>query len=164
MLRDWKQRAENQALIRTKARTNYREIAQSELRTSLTPGEAGVLHALSDEFGCKVRTNTQVPFDQGCLNLHAAVVRGEDLVAIEIHEYKGGGFPDFAIEYLINTGAKLKFPRFRGFVLYVVVVSEADQGLDETIRERLNKLASNAPCEVYVRMFRTRELLAKYNL
>jgi hypothetical protein len=48
--------------------------------------------------------------------------------------------------------------------LYVAVVSDAAPELDEPVREQLNKMASNAPCEVYIRMYRLRNLLAKHNL
>jgi hypothetical protein len=169
VLQDWKRQAENRARNETKGKTEYRPIAPSELHTQLTSGERGVLRALEDEFGCEVKTPAQVPFEQGWLNLHAAVVRREDLIAIEIYEYKGGGFPYFAIRHLINTGPKLPFLRFRKFVLYVAVVSDMAEELDEPIRAQLNQLASSAltsdpPCEVYIRMYRLKALLAKYNL
>jgi hypothetical protein len=71
----------------------YRRIEDSEQRHWLTPGEQVVLRALQDEFGCKVETNVRIGAGDGWLNLHAAVVRNEDLIAIELYEYKGGGFP-----------------------------------------------------------------------
>jgi hypothetical protein len=164
LLRDWKQKAEKRARYQTKARTEYRAIAPSELHTSLTPGEIGVVRALEEEFGCHLELNAQVPYEQGRLNLHAAVVRGEDLIAIEIREYKGGGFPFFSIQHWINTGPQVKLLRFRRFVLYVAVVSDADEASDALILAGLNRLASDAPCEVYIRMYRLKALLAKYNL
>jgi hypothetical protein len=164
VLKDWKKQAENRARNQTKAKTEYRAIARSELHTQLTLGERGVLLALEEEFGCQVKINAQVPHEQGWLNLHAAVVRGEDLIAIQIIEYKGGGFPYVAPRQLINLGPKLHFPRFNKFVLYVAVVSDAAEELDEPIRAGLNKLASEARCEVYIRMYRLKALLAKYNL
>ncbi len=165
LLRDWKQQAENRARLRTKGKSKFRAIAPSELHTRLTPGEKALLRALVEEFGCEVKLHAQVPHEQGgWLNLHAAVVRGEDLIAIEIWEYKGGGFPYISINQWIEIGPKLKYPRFRRFVLYVAVVSDAEQESHDAVHEQLNKIASAAPCEVYIRMYREKELLAKYNL
>jgi hypothetical protein len=164
MLRDWKRRAENRALLRTRTRSEYRAIAPTELHTHLTPGERALLLELGEEFGCEVKWNTQVPYEGGWVNLHAAVVRGEDLIAIEIREYHGGGFPFGAEQYLIEVGPQLKFPRFRKFVVYVAVVSDATAEQDAYVREGLTKMAGNAPCEVYIRMYRLKELLAKHDL
>lgn len=164
VLRDWKQQAEQKARIRTKARTPYRPIAPIELRTQLTPGEEGVLLALEEEFGCEVKTNIQVPNDKGWLNLDAAVVRGEDLVAIRVDEVRGGGLAYFQLEYLIDTTPRLTFPGFKKVVWYFAVVSDATEEQDEQIKARLNALASAAPFEVYIRMYRLRGLLATYNL
>lgn len=146
------------------ARTIFRSITIGELRQELTIGETAAVHALADEFGCDVVTDVSIPTDNGWLNLHAAVVRGEDLVAIEIRENKGNQVPYFQIEHLIELGNTLKFPRFHKFVLYVAVVSEVDPALDEPVRERLEQIASTALCEVHIRMYRLNTLRAKYSL
>jgi hypothetical protein len=164
ILRDWKRRAERAASIGLAAGTEFRAIAPSELRQELTIGELAVLRALSEEFGCEVTPDISVPAGDGWINLHAAVVRGEDLVAIEIQENKGYGVPYFQIEYLVELSTKLKFHRFRKFVLFVAVISDADPELDEPVRERLEQIASTAVCETHVRMYRLNTLRAKYNL
>jgi hypothetical protein len=163
-LRDWKRRRENAAAARIGAGTEYRPIADSEVRHGLTPGEQAALRALAEEFGCEVKTNVDVPAAGGWFNFHAAVVRGEDLVAIEVRDYKGGCFPYFQIEYLVNLGSKARFDRFRKFVLYVVVVSDGPPELDEAVDARLMELARDASCEVVIRMHRLNTLRAKYGL
>lgn len=164
ILRDWKQRAERSAAIELAAGTEFRAIAPSELRQELTIGELAAIRALSEEFGCEVTPNVSIPAGDGWINLHAAVVRGEDLVAIEIREHKGRGIPYFQIEHLIELGSKLKFHRFHKFVLYIAVISDASPELDEPVRQRLEHIASTAPCEVHIRMYRLNTLRAKYNL
>jgi len=164
ILRDWKQRAGRSASIELAAGTEFRAIAPSELRQELTIGELAAIRALSEEFGCEVTPNVSVPAGDGWINLHAAVVRGEDLVAIEIREHKGHGVPYFQIDYLIELGNKLKFHRFHKFVLYIAVISHAALELDEPVRQRLEQIANAAPCEVHIRMYRLNTLRAKYNL
>lgn len=164
ILRDWKRQAENAASVELAAGTEFRPIAASELRQELTVGELVAVRALSEELGCNVTTNVNVPAGDGWLNLHAAVVRGEDLVAIEIREHHGRGIPYFQIEYLIQLGSTLKFHRFHKFVLYIVVVSDASLEQDESVKVRLENLASTAPCEVHIRMYRLNTLRAKYGL
>lgn len=163
-LRDWKRRAENAAAAELAAGTEFRPVAAGELRQELTVGELAAVRALSEEFGCDVATNVNVSASDGWLNLHAAVVRGEDFVAIEIREYNGRGLPYFQIEHLIELGTTLTFHRFHKFVLYVAVVSNAPPELDRLVRARLEHLASTAPCEVHVRMYRLNTLRAKYDL
>jgi|GEM_PF-6383090 len=163
-LLDWKQQAENAAATELAAGSMFRPIAPGELRQELTLGELSAVRALADEFGCDVMTDVSIPTGEGWLNLHAAVVRGEDLVAIEIRENKGNQVPYFQIEYLIELGSKLKFPRFQKFVLYLAVVSDVSPELDEPVRIRLEKIAQDAPFEVYIRIYRLNALRAKYNL
>jgi hypothetical protein len=78
---------------------------------------------MEEEFRCIVKTNIRVTAGESRLNLDVAVVRDEDILAIEIYEYKGGGFPYFQIEHLIQVGSRMKFDRSQKFALYVVVVS-----------------------------------------
>jgi hypothetical protein len=163
-LYEWKHRAENAAATELAAGTTFRPIAASEVRRELTLGELAAVRALADEFGCDVVTNLSIPAGDGWLNLHAAVVRGDDLVAIEIRENKGNEVPYFQIEHLIQLGSTLKFPRFHKFVLYVAVVSEVSSELDEPVKEKLEQMARTAPCEVHIRVYRLNTLRAKYNL
>lgn len=130
----------------------------------LTVGELAAVRALTEEFSCTVKTDVQVPLGDGWLHLDAAVVRGEDLVAIEIREYAGGSFPYFQIDHLVQLGATARFDRFLKFVLYVVVVSNARPELDEPIEAKLKELASSAACEVQIRWYRLNRLRAKYHL
>ena len=96
--------------------------------------------------------------------LDAAVIRGEDIVAIEVREYKAGGFPYFQIEHLAQVGSQMKLDRFQKFVLLVAVISEVDRQLDEAVRATLQNLADNAGCEVQIRMYRLRPLRAQYSM
>lgn len=167
LLRQWKRQAEDRALRETNGRTRYRAIDLRELRDYDFPTITGPLRALSEEFGCEVRTNVQVPNDRGWLNLDAAVVRDEDeLIAIAFYEVKGGVVPYFQMEYLIELGAKSKFPLFRRIVLLFAIVSQAPKEQDEIVKARLNELATKAAAsvEVQIRMYRLKELQVKYNL
>ncbi|MBN8581377.1 MAG: hypothetical protein J0L96_11955 [Anaerolineae bacterium] len=164
LLREWKLQAERAASSLLAAGTEFRPIAPSELIQELTIGELATIRALSEEFGCEVTPDVRVPSGNGWINLHAAVVRREDLVAIDIHEFKGQGLPYFQIEYLVELGAKLKFERFQKFVLYIAVISDALPELDYSVQQRLEQIAEKAPFEVYIRMYRLNVLRAKYNL
>lgn len=162
-LREWKGRAERAAAVDVASGSEFRSIAAGETRQELTLGEVLAVRALSEEFGCHVETNVQVAAE-GWLRLHAAVVRGEDLIGIEIHEHDGRGLAYFRIEHLITLVSKLKFERFRKIVLYIAVVSDAAPELDEPVMARLKELGRAAPFEVFIRMYRLNVLRAKYEL
>ena len=101
---EWKILAERAASIDIGAGSEFRPIAAGEVRQELTIGELAVVKELSHEFGCHVETDVHVPADNGWLSVHAAVVRGEDLVAIEIKvQHHGHGIPYFQIEHLIES-------------------------------------------------------------
>ena len=163
-LQKWKGQAERSASIKLAAGTEFRAIAPSELRQELTVGELAAIRALSEEFGCEVMPDVSVPVEDGWITLHAAVVRGEDLVAIEIRENKGNGIPYFQIEHLIELGSTLKFNRFRNFVLYIAIVSDVSPELDIPVREKLEKIAAATPVEVNFQIYRLNTLRAKYTL
>lgn len=164
VLREWKILAERAASIDIGAGSEFRPIAAGEVRQELTIGELAVVKELSQEFGCHVETDVHVPAGNGWLSVHAAVVRGEDLVAIEIREHHGHGIPYFQIEHLIELGTTLKFERFSRFALYVVVVSDGPEETDHAVRERLESIARAASCEVNVRLYRLNALRAKHGL
>lgn len=163
-LREWRRQAEREAAIRLAAGTEFRAIAPSEIRHELTIGELAVIHALAEEFGCDVTPNVRIPTGEGWIHLHAAVVRGEDLVAIEIRENRGYEIPYFQIEYLIELGTTRAFERFQKFVLYVAVVSSASPEQDIVVKEKLERMAESAGCEMHIRMYRLNTLRAKYGL
>ena len=162
-LREWKARAERAAAVEIAGGSEFRPIAAGEVRQELTVGELAAVRALSEEFGCHVESNVYVAAE-GWLRLHAAVVRGEDLIGIDIHEHHGSGLAYFQIEHLIALVARLKFERFRRFVLYIAVVSDGPPELDEPVKARLKELAGAASFKVYVRMYRLNALRAKYGL
>jgi hypothetical protein len=163
-LLDWKQQAENAARIGMAAGSKYRPIKDNEQKQFLSVGEMVALRALQEEFGCEIKTNVKVLAGEGWLNLDAAVVRGEDLVAIEIYENKGNGIPFFQVEVMIGFGTKLKLHRFRRFVLYVAVVSDGPEEEDPAVLAQLEKMAASASCEVYIRPYRLNPLRAKYSM
>lgn len=165
VLRDWKERAERAASVELGSGSEFRPLAANEVRQELTVGELAAVLELTQEFGCPVETDVHVPAGDGWLSLHAAVVRGEDLVAIEIRELREGrGIPYFQLEYLIELGTALKFERFKKFVLYVVVVSDAPEDADDKAKSRLETLAQAARCEMHIRLYRLNWLRAKHNL
>jgi hypothetical protein len=104
ILRGWKETAENAASKAIRAGSRYRPITANEVRQELTIGELAAIKALSDEFGCHIETEVHVPTGDGWLRLHGAVVRGEDLIAIDIRESRQGHrlFPDRVLARLVR--------------------------------------------------------------
>lgn len=164
LLRGWRERAENAAAQAISAGSKYRPIAANEVRQELTVGELAAVKALSEEFCCHIELETYVPAGEGWLRLDGAVVRGEDLIAIEIRENHGRGIPYFQIEHLLGLCATLKFPRFQRCIVYVAVVSDAPTESDEEVRAQLDAMQAAAAVEVHVRMYRLNSLRAKYGL
>ena len=120
--------------------------------------------ALEKEFSCYVETELHVPAGDGWLRLDGAVVRGEDLIAIEIIENHGNGIAYFQIEYLLELFPKLTFPRFRGCVLYLVVVSDGPINMDAVIESRLQQLVSASSVETHIRLYRLNKLRAEFGM
>jgi hypothetical protein len=164
VIRDWKLQRENKASVAMRGLPPYREIRPSEQLSALTIGEQLAIRALEDEFGCHVETNVKVAAGgNGWIRLPAAVVHGEDLVWIELHEYRGGGFPHDPIKGWVQNAIQMKLNRFRKFVLYVFVVSSSDPPqLDEEVERHLYEFAKTAPCEVHIRVERLHKLRAAY--
>jgi hypothetical protein len=157
--------ARTEAEAEAGAGTEFREIADGEIRHGLSVAERVAILELEKEFGCKVKTDVKVAAGDKWANFHAAVVRGETLVAIEIQEYKGGGFPYFQIDHLAKVGSEWKFDRFHGFMLYVAVISDlAQTELDDQVKAGLEEVARKAPCKVEIRMYRLNPLRAKHGL
>lgn len=164
LLQEWKELAERVAAKAICAGSGYRSIAASEVRQELTIGELVAVRALSEEFGCHVESEIHVPAGDGWLRLDGAVVRGEDLIAIDILENSGRGIPYFQVEHLLALCARLKFPRFQKCAVCLVVVSCASAESDEDVRSRLEALAGAAEVEVHIRMYRLNSLRAKYEI
>jgi hypothetical protein len=150
--------------IRWRTDTPFRSIEDAELRPWLSVGERVAVRALEEEFGCEVRTNVTVPAGSGWINFNAGVVREEELIGIEIREYKGGAFPYFQIEHLAEIVSQTKFHRFHKCTLYVAVISEADEALDAQVQAELGKRKAVARCEIQIRMYRLNPLRTKYSL
>lgn len=164
VLRGWKQAAEDAASKAIRAGSRYRPIAANEVRQELTIGELAAIKALSDEFGCHIETEVHVPAGDGWLRLHGAVVRGEDLIAIDIHENHGKGIAYFQIEHLLDLCGKLSFPRFQRCAVYLAIVSDGPEASDEAIRTRLEAMAATTPVETHIRLYRLNALRVKYGL
>lgn len=164
ILREWRSRAETAAAQGIAAGTKYRPVAASEVLQELTVGEIVAVKALEEEFGCHVETELHVAAGDRWIRLDAAVVRGEDLIAIDIREHHGKGFPVFQIEYLLEICTTMKLQRFQNWVLYVVVVSDGSQEADVAVESQLRQLADASALEVHVRMYRLNELRAKYGV
>jgi hypothetical protein len=163
-LQEWKQWAEDTAARELSAGSRYRPIAASEILQELTVAEVVAIKALEDEFGCHIETEVHVPAGDGFLRLHGAVVRGEDLVAIDIRQNHGNGIAYFQVEYLLELCAKFQFPRFRKCVIYIAVVADGPPDTDEPVRKQLEALIERHGLECYIRMFRLNELRAKYSV
>jgi len=128
LLRGWKETAEDAASKAIRAGSRYRPIAANEVRQELTIGELAAIKALSDEFGCHIETEVHLAAGEGWLRLHGAVVRGEDLIAIDIHENHGKGIAYFQIEHLLDLCGKLSFQRFQRCAVYLAIVSDGLEG------------------------------------
>jgi hypothetical protein len=164
VLRCWKEAAEDAASRAIRAGSRYRPVAANEVRQELTIGELAAIKALSDEFGCHIETEVHVSAGDGWLRLDGAVVRGEDLIAIDIHEDHGKGIAYFQIEHLLDLCAKLPFPRFQKCALYLAIVSDGPEVSDVAIRTRLETIVATTPLETHVRFYRLNTLRAKYGL
>lgn len=164
VLRSWRQRAWDAAAKAMAAGTRYRSIASTEVRQELTVGQLVAVRALEDEFGCHVETEVHVPAKDGWLRADAAVVRGEELVVIDIRENHGNGVAYFQIEYAVELYQQLTFPRFQGCVAYFVVVSDASTESDEIVEGRLRELTAASRVETCIRMYRLNSLRAQYGL
>jgi hypothetical protein len=164
LLREWRELAETAAAHAMAAGTKYRPLAATEVLQELTIGQLAAVRALEEEFGCHVETDLHVPAGDGWLRLDAAVVRGEDLVAIDIREHHGKGIAYFQVEYLLELYGKLTFPRFQGCVGYFVVVSDGPVEADPELEARLRQLLAASSVETHIRMYRLNVLRAKYGL
>ncbi|MDR3639163.1 MAG: hypothetical protein P4L84_35485 [Isosphaeraceae bacterium] len=145
-------------------KSKYRIIEDSEQRLGLSEGQRALIRALSEEFGCEVKLNVRVACGERWFNLDAAVVRGEDLIAIQLYECRSGGIPLFQIEGLLDIAKEAKLDEFQKFVLFVAVVSNADQKVDEDVLAELRKLKTSAPIEFDFRWYRRSELRRKYRM
>jgi hypothetical protein len=162
LMRAWKQRAENAAAMGLSAGTKYRPIAATEVRSELSIAQLAAVKALENEFGCHVETDIHVWAGDGWMSLDGAVVRGEDLIAIDIREHHGRGLAYFQIEYLLELCAKLSFPRFQKCAVYLAVVSDGPIEADDPVRSRLEELLHSSGLEGYIRMYRLNVLRAQY--
>lgn len=164
VLRDWRVRAENAAAQAISAGSRYRRIAAGEIKQELSLGTLAAIRALEEEFGCHIESDVHVPAGSGWVSFDGAVVRGEDLVAIDVRENHGTGIAYFQIEYLIELCHTLTFDRFQRCVLFAVVVSDGPVESDPEVERRLKILADGTPVEVHVRMFRLNELRARFGM
>ena len=164
VLREWREHAENTAANAVAAGTKYRPIEASEVLQELTVGQLVAVRALEEEFGCHVETELHVPAGDGWLRLDAAVVRGEDLIAIDIREHHGNGIACFQIEHLLDLCGNLKLQRFLRCVVYIVVVSDGSLEADAELNSRLRQLKDASSVEVHIRVYRLNTLRAKYGV
>jgi hypothetical protein len=164
VLREWKQRAEDSAAQALRAGSRYRPIAAAEVRSELSVAEIVAFKELEEEFGCHVETEVLVASVEGWIRFQGAVVRGEDLIGIDVREHHGRGIAYFQIEYLLDLCTELKFPRFQKCVVYLVMVSDGPTDADLVVKAKLQALLSGSRVEGYVRMFRLNELRAKFGL
>lgn len=164
VLRQWREQAEETASRSLAAGSKYRAIAANEVVQELTVGQFVAVKALEEEFGCRVETNLHIPAGEGWLHLDAAVVRGEDLIAIDIRENHGTGVAYFQIEYLLELCGELRFPRFQRCVMYFVVVSDGPEDSDVEVESRLQKLVTASTVEAHIRLYRLNRLRAKFGI
>jgi hypothetical protein len=164
LLQDWKIRAEQFARLSISAPSPYRSIKPTEIHQELEIWEQALYKALEDEFGCAIQKPLQVDSGEGWLNLDGGVARGEDLIVISAHRDRGNGIAVFQIEHIIDLLAQQPLAHFRKAELYIAVVSSNDDVEDIELRSRLQALADNAGFEVVIRVFRLRELRARYAL
>lgn len=164
LLGEWRQRAEDLAARAIGAGSRFRRIAANEIRQEQTLGTLAAIKALEQEFGCHVEADVHVPAGDGWVWFDGAVVRGEDLIAIDVRENHGRGVAYFQIEHMIELCRTLKFDRFQNCVLFIVVVSDGSMEADTVVEQRVRSLADAAGFETHIRMFRLNELRARFNM
>jgi hypothetical protein len=164
LLRQWRDWAEGFAAKAIAAGSEFRAISANEVRQELTVAEVVVIKYLEEEFGCHVETNLRVQTNEGWLQLDGAVVRGEDLIAVDIRENHGRGIAYFQVEYLLELCTKLKFPRFQKCAVYLVVISDGPKVSDLEVEDQLNPSVTRFPVETHIRMLRLNEQRAKFGI
>ena len=164
VLTEWRIRAENAARSSLRAGTVFRPIAASEVIQELTIEQVVAIKELEEEFACHVEWDVHIPANDGWIHFDAAVVRGEDLIAIELGRFHGNGYPFFQIEHLVELCQKAKFHRFAKCALYVVVVSDGSQEAAYGLELRLRELGAASLIEMHIRMYRLNPLRAKFGI
>lgn len=164
ILREWRALAEARASRAIAASNVFRSIAATEIRQEMSVGELVAIKELEEEFGCHLETNIYVPAGDGWIRLDGAVVRGEDLIAVEVREVIGSGIAYFQIEALLELCAAVKFDRFPRCALYVVVISNAPTEVDADVAARLRQLTDASTVETHIRLYRLNTLRAKFGI
>jgi hypothetical protein len=164
VLREWRRRAENLASVAIGAGSQYRRIAPTEVRQELSLATIVAIRALEHEFGCHIEVNVQVPAQGGWVWFDGAVVRGEDLVAIDVRENHGSGIAYFQVERIIELCETLQFDRFQRCVLFTAVVSDGPLDADALVEQRLTALKDATSIEMHVRVYRLNQLRGRFNI
>lgn len=119
---------------------------------------------LEKEFACRIEKDIHVRAGNTWIRLSGAVVRGEELIAIDIHENHGDGIAYFQIKYLLEECLKLTFDRFQKCTAHLVVVSDGPEDRDAPVEAKLKKMLAEFSIDGQVRMFRLNKLRAEFSL
>jgi hypothetical protein len=161
LLKQWRRQAEEKASRALSAGSMYRSIAPTELRQELEIWEIVAVKELEEEFGCRVESNVLVPAGEGYIRFDGAVVRGEDLVAIDIRRNR---FAIFQVEHVLTLLGSVKFDRFANCLYYVVVVLDEPRSTDIELLGQLHGLATQSTVEMHIREYRLNTMRAKHGI
>lgn len=166
MLRHWREIAENKISRAIRATGKFRPLAANELlRSDIDIEDLAGLMAMEEFFGCPVECRPFVErVPDGWMRFSGAVVRGDDLIGIEIERVHKKGIRYFQVEHLLDTLSKTKFRRFYKCVVHFVLISEQAPEVDKEAVAKVKEIIKNSPVEAYVRSLRLNTLRAKYNL
>jgi hypothetical protein len=142
----------------------YRSLSREEVKLKVSVAEDMALRALEQELSCSISREVAVEAGDGWLNLDGAVVRGDELLAIEIKHFQGRGLAIFQIEHLLELLTKLPFKRFRRASLLLAIVSDAGDEADREIEQKLRSVISRFGVPVRIRFFRLAELKDRFGL
>src|ERR1700730_7907143 len=133
----------------------YRPLAPEEVRQTVSLAEDLGLRALQAELGSSISREVGVEVDgDGWVNFDGAVARGDELIAIEIKPFRGGGFAIHQIEHLLELVSKKIFRRFRRVSLILAIVSEASLTADRELEKELHAVIARYSVPASLRFFR----------
>lgn len=148
----------------TVAPDQYRPLSRDEVRLQVSLAEDLTLRALEQELGSSISREVAVEAGDGWLNLDGAVVRGKELLAIEVKHFQGRGLAIFQIEHLLDLLTKLRFKRFSRVSLLLAIVSDALPESDREIEQKLRTAISKFEIPTQLRFFRLQELKDRFGL
>lgn len=137
-------------------------ITEAELHTELSEGEKFLFKALEQEFGCAIRRPASTPIGNGWLNLDAAVVRDETLVAILVYENRGNGIPEFQVKFVADLLVRERLQYFGSVEVVVAVISSGNRESDDLVRQSIDRMAAESQVPMRLVLHRLHKLRTRF--